>query len=156
MMEQLLLLMEHGVNLKDYIPKILNCMTACRYTRFYNCLGFLFYSVELLYSKKKCSLCLEFRRGFPVHHCAQVQLNITSESEYVIRTQPTKTSLSTLECIAHTLAWLENDKSIIEVRKCSIAGLLLHVQITSLSIVLCYGGGGRDRVRYSTITIVHN
>ena len=46
---------------------------------------------------------------------AQVQLNVDAASKYVIRTQPTRTSVSTLECIAHTLAWLEQSPSIVEV-----------------------------------------
>lgn len=45
----------------------------------------------------------------------QVQLTVNGRSAYVIRTQPTRSSLSTLECIAHTLTWLENDNGLAEV-----------------------------------------
>ncbi len=45
----------------------------------------------------------------------QVVLGIDTVSEYVIRTQPTHNSLSTLECVAHTLAWLEESPTIVEV-----------------------------------------
>ena len=47
----------------------------------------------------------------------QVQLSVDAKSEYVIRTQPTKNCLSTLECVAHALAWLEGDPNIVEVIK---------------------------------------
>ncbi len=45
----------------------------------------------------------------------QVQLGVECASEYVIRTQPTHTSLSTLECVAHALAWLEQSSDMVEV-----------------------------------------
>lgn len=45
----------------------------------------------------------------------QVQLSAETVSEYVIRTQPTQFSLSTLECVAHALAWFEQDPTIVEV-----------------------------------------
>lgn len=50
----------------------------------------------------------------------QVQLDIETCSEYVVRTQPTRTSLSTLESVAHTLAWLERNDSIVEVCLCQL------------------------------------
>lgn len=46
---------------------------------------------------------------------SQVQLNIQAASAYVIRTQPTRNCVSTLEGIAHALAWLESNPSIVEV-----------------------------------------
>ncbi len=45
----------------------------------------------------------------------QIVLAGNTVSEYVIRTQPTHNCLSTLECVAHTLAWLEESPDIIEV-----------------------------------------
>ena len=52
-------------------------------------------------------------------HCVyvhmQVQLDMAVCSEYVVRTQPTRGSLSTLESVAHSLAWLERNTNIVEV-----------------------------------------
>ncbi|KAG9335728.1 hypothetical protein JZ751_004264 [Albula glossodonta] len=45
----------------------------------------------------------------------QVQLNSSISSQYVIRTQPTNTCLSTLECAAITLSIMEKNKAIEEV-----------------------------------------
>lgn len=45
----------------------------------------------------------------------QVQLSRTQSSEYVIRTQPTNSCLSTLECAALTLSMLEQKEYIKEV-----------------------------------------
>ena len=47
--------------------------------------------------------------------CLQVKLDAEVCSEYVIRTQPSRCSLSTLESVAHALAWLENRTDIVEV-----------------------------------------
>ena len=60
----------------------------------------------------------------------QVQLDIAVCSEYVVRTQPTRGSLSTLESVAHTLAWLECDNDIVEVRMKS----LFHMNISTPGI----------------------
>lgn len=46
----------------------------------------------------------------------QVQLKTNISSQYVIRTQPTNTCLSTLECAAVALTIMEKNKSIQEVR----------------------------------------
>ena len=51
---------------------------------------------------------------FTVVHM-QVQLDMAVCSEYVVRTQPTRGSLSTLESVAHSLAWLECNTNIVEV-----------------------------------------
>lgn len=45
----------------------------------------------------------------------QIQLNANTVSEYVIRTQPTENSLSTLECAAVLLEYTERNKEIKEV-----------------------------------------
>lgn len=46
---------------------------------------------------------------------SQVKLSCSSVSEYVIRTQPSKHGLSTLESVAHAVALLDNTPDIIEV-----------------------------------------
>ena len=45
----------------------------------------------------------------------QVKLDVEACSEYVIRTQPNRSSLSTLESVAHSLSWLETNTNIVEV-----------------------------------------
>lgn len=54
---------------------------------------------------------------FILGECAifQVQLKPNISSQYVIRTQPTNTCLSTLECAAVALSIMEKNKSIQEV-----------------------------------------
>ena len=59
--------------------------------------------------------CPDLRGATLFYNDLQVQLDATVCSEYVIRTQPTRASLSTLESVAHTLAWLENNDEIVEV-----------------------------------------
>ncbi|XP_064390289.1 tRNA-uridine aminocarboxypropyltransferase 2-like isoform X1 [Halichondria panicea] len=56
----------------------------------------------------------------------QVQLGVECASEYVIRTQPTHTSLSTLECVAHALAWLEQSSDMVESLVRPLRGLCQH------------------------------
>ena len=46
----------------------------------------------------------------------QVKLSCSSISEYVIRTQPSKHGLSTIESVAHAIAWLDSAPDIVEVR----------------------------------------
>ncbi len=61
----------------------------------------------------------------------QVQLGVECASEYVIRTQPTHTSLSTLECVAHALAWLEQSSIIVEVyTRCSLSTSCVYLYVT--------------------------
>ena len=72
-----------------------------------------------------CAVCLLFpsTRASPFnggicfiiisHH--QVKLMSETSSQYVIRTQPTKHSLSTLESVAHAVAWLDGTPEIIDV-----------------------------------------
>lgn len=56
-----------------------------------------------------------FNRSRALGAVKQVQLTGFGGSEYSIRTQPTRGSLSTLESVAHILAWLETDSTIVEV-----------------------------------------
>ena len=49
-----------------------------------------------------------------------------------MRTQPTRTSLSTLESVAHTLAWLEHNDSIVEVS--SLSQSLVETNVLLLTI----------------------
>ena len=43
-----------------------------------------------------------------------IHLELKNKSEYVVRTQPSETCLSTIETVAHSLATLENDPTISE------------------------------------------
>lgn len=43
---------------------------------------------------------------------AQIEISTEVSSSYIIRTQPTRFSLSTLESVAHTLSWLEGNPEI--------------------------------------------
>ena len=56
-----------------------------------------------------------YSHNVQLQHMVQVQLSAEAVSEYVIRTQPTQFSLSTLECVAHALAWFEQNPNVIEV-----------------------------------------
>lgn len=56
-----------------------------------------------------------FKYNKALHSVRQVRLTGSQKSEYSIRTQPTRGSLSTLESVAHILAWLEVDPDIVEV-----------------------------------------
>ena len=68
----------------------------------------------------------------------QVVIDIGERSEYIIRKQPMKKGLSTLESVAHSLAYFEDDPSIKEVLLQPLRLLCQH-QID-------HGG---DPVRYS-------
>lgn len=67
-----------------------------------------------------------FTQNPQLHEVRQIQLNAESMSEYVVRTQPTKGCLSTLESVAHALAWLEQRPDIVETLACPLRALCQH------------------------------
>ncbi|XP_065911996.1 tRNA-uridine aminocarboxypropyltransferase 2-like isoform X2 [Dysidea avara] len=69
-----------------------------------------------------------------LHRLQQVKLSDTATSEYVIRTQPTEASLSTLESIAYTLRWLEASPQLFDILVQPMR-LLCHYQLEHGAVV---------------------
>lgn len=61
-----------------------------------------------------------------LHHIRNVQLSGEISSEYIIRTQPTHQSLSTLESVAYMLDWFEQNPEIVEVLVRPLRALCQH------------------------------
>ena len=87
--------------------------------------------------RKKCPLCYNDLFILVEFAIFQVQLKTNISSQYVIRTQPTNTCLSTLECAAVALTIMEKNKSIQEV--CNFKHLSFSfMNSTGTAKVLCY------------------
>ncbi|XP_003384861.2 PREDICTED: DTW domain-containing protein 2-like [Amphimedon queenslandica] len=84
-----------------------------------------------------------FSQNHFLHSLKQVKLNGEAVSQYVIRTQPSKQSLSTIESVAHAVAWLDGTPEIIDV--------LLHPLIAMCQYQLEHGATthfSKDHPRY--------
>ena len=78
--------------------------------------------------------CAPFLNDEVVIIFVQVKLSDTATSEYVIRTQPTEASLSTLESIAYTLRWLEASPQLFDILVQPMR-LLCHYQLEHGAVV---------------------